>query len=61
MFVYWADGAYMGGMKTEFWDGIFEESEMEGLMDLEDIADIIVNNVKPRKNLNVDQVVIKNH
>ncbi|QHS23412.1 SDR family oxidoreductase [Virgibacillus sp. MSP4-1] len=54
-------GAYMGGMKTEFWDGIFEENEMEGLMDPEDITDIIVNNVKPRKNLNVDQVVIKNH
>lgn len=54
-------GAYMGGMKTEFWDGIFDESQTAGLMDPKDIADIIFNNAKRRKNLNVEQVVIKNH
>ena len=54
-------GAYMGGMKTEFWDGILEEDQMSGLMDPEDIADIIMANVKERKNLTVEQVVIKNH
>lgn len=54
-------GAYMGGMKTEFWDGIFDASQTEGLMDPEDIADIIYHNAKERKNLNVEQVVIKNH
>lgn len=54
-------GAYMGGMKTEFWDGIFDASQTAGLMDPEDIADIIYHNAKVRKNLNVGQVVIKNH
>ncbi|WP_028274645.1 SDR family oxidoreductase [Atopococcus tabaci] len=54
-------GAYMGGMKTEFWNGIYDESETEGLMHPDDVADIIMENVKPRRNLNVDQVVIKNH
>lgn len=54
-------GAYMGGMKTEFWDGIFDESQTAGLMAPENIADIIYNNAKLRKNLNVEQVVIKNH
>ena len=51
----------MGGMKTEFWDGILQEEQKSGLMDPEDIADIIMANVKERKNLTVEQVVIKNH
>ncbi|MDS9471423.1 SDR family oxidoreductase [Sporosarcina pasteurii] len=54
-------GAYMGGMKTEFWDGIFDVSQTAGLMDPDDIADIIYHNAVERKNLNVEQVVIKNH
>ncbi|CAD2072383.1 SDR family oxidoreductase [Phocicoccus pinnipedialis] len=54
-------GAYMGGMKTEFWDGILKEDQMTHLMDPEDIAEIIMANVKERKNLTVEQVVIKNH
>ena len=54
-------GAYMGGMKTEFWNGIFDASQTEGLMDPDDIADIIYHNAKVRKSLNVEQVVIKNH
>ncbi|MHA6260583.1 SDR family oxidoreductase [Sporosarcina sp. CAU 1771] len=54
-------GAYMGGMNTEFWDGILDESITSGLMDPEDIADIIYHNASLRKNMNVEQVVIKNH
>src|SRR5699024_9879720 len=54
-------GAYKGGMKTEFWKGILQEEQKSGLMDPEDIADIIMANVKERKNLTVEQVVIKNH
>ncbi len=54
-------GAYMGGMATEFWDGILDESTTAGLMDPDDIADIIYHNASLRKNLNVEQVVIKNH
>ncbi|MEH7236423.1 SDR family oxidoreductase [Bacillus sp. JJ1562] len=52
--------AYMGGMKTEFWDGIYKEEEMNHMMEADDIADIIIDNLKPRKNLSVPQVVIKN-
>lgn len=54
-------GAYMGGMKTAFWSDVMEDHEMNHLMDPEDIADIIVHNLKQRARLNVDQVVIKNH
>lgn len=52
--------AYMGGMKSEFWDGIYTEEEITNLMDPDDIADIIIANIKTRRNLNVKEVVIKN-
>lgn len=53
-------GAYMGGMKTEFWDGILDETQTEHMMDPDDIADIIIANAQTRPHINVDQVVIKN-
>ncbi|MGM8366375.1 SDR family oxidoreductase [Virgibacillus sp. W0181] len=52
--------AYMGGMKTPFWDGIYKEEDIQHLMDPDDVADIILSNMKTRKNLNVDEVIIKN-
>jgi uncharacterized protein len=52
--------AYMGGMKTAFWDGILSEEESKHMMDPDDVADIIMDNIKSRKNLNVTEVVIKN-
>ncbi|MDM5248594.1 MULTISPECIES: SDR family oxidoreductase [unclassified Lysinibacillus] len=51
---------YMGGMRTEFWDGIFSEERTKNLMDPNDIADIIMDNIKPRKLLAVTEIVIKN-
>lgn len=54
-------GAYMGGMKTEFWDGIFTEEQTKQLMDPNDVADIIMDNIKPRKNMTVTEVTIKNN
>lgn len=48
-------------MKTPFWEGTFEKSEMDGMMDPEDIADIILANTKDRPNLTVPEVVIENH
>ena len=53
-------GAYMGGMKTDFWDGIYERDSLGHLMDPADVADIIMANALTLTNLNVDQVVIKN-
>lgn len=52
--------AYMGGMKTEFWDGIYTEEEMKHLMDPEDVADIIMENIRSRAHLAVTEVTIKN-
>lgn len=52
--------AYMGGMKTEFWDGIYTEEEMKHLMDSEDVADIIMENIRSRAHLAVTEVTIKN-
>lgn len=53
--------AYMGGMKTNFWDDIYTEEEIKHLMDPEDVADIILENVKVRPYLTVPEIVIKNH
>jgi uncharacterized protein len=53
-------GAYMGGMKTEFWSGIYSEEQTQNLMEPDDVADIIIDNLKPRRNMFVPQVVIKN-
>lgn len=53
--------AYMGGMKTSFWDDMYSKEEIEHLMDPDDVADIILANVKPRQNLTVPEIVIKNH
>ncbi|WP_066301373.1 SDR family oxidoreductase [Bacillus sp. FJAT-29937] len=53
-------GAYMGGMKSPFWEGILTEERMKNLMDPDDIADIIIANAKVRKNLIVTEVIIKN-
>ncbi|GAB2497532.1 SDR family NAD(P)-dependent oxidoreductase [Alkalibacterium psychrotolerans] len=53
--------AYMGGMKTSFWDDMYSKDEIEHLMDPDDVADIILANVKPRQNLTVPEIVIKNH
>lgn len=53
-------GAYMGGMKSAFWDGIYEPEQMENLMDTDDVAEIIVENTKQRALLTVTEVIIKN-
>lgn len=50
----------MGGMKTDFWEGIYSEDEIKHLMDPDDVADILMDNLKIRKNLNVTKVVIEN-
>lgn len=52
--------AYMGGMKSEFWDGIYTQEQISNLMDTDDVADIIIGNIKARRNLNVKEIVIKN-
>ncbi|SIR53495.1 Short-chain dehydrogenase [Peribacillus simplex] len=51
-------GAYMGNMKTELWEGArIEETYMEP----DDVADIIMESIKPRKNVLVEEVVIKDN
>ena len=53
--------AYMGGMKTSFWDEIYTEEEISHLMDPDDVADIILANAQKRNYLTVPEIVIKNH
>lgn len=53
-------GMYMGGMNTDFWDGILEESVTSNMMDPDDIADIVLANIKVRPHINVSDVIIKN-
>ncbi|MGG3195342.1 SDR family oxidoreductase [Priestia aryabhattai] len=49
-------GAYMGNMKTELWDGAYTE---EAYMDPDDVADVIMESIKSRKNVFVEEVVIR--
>lgn len=35
-------GVYMGGMQTEFWNGIFDETKTSGFMKSDDVADVII-------------------
>lgn len=53
-------GAYMSGMDTEFWGGMLPKEKTETFMNPDDVADIIIDNVKPRKNLTVTEVTIEN-
>ncbi|MHA2961323.1 hypothetical protein [Priestia megaterium] len=48
----------MGNMKTELWDGAYTE---ETYLDPDDVADIIMESIKPRKNVLVEAVVIKDN
>jgi short-subunit dehydrogenase len=52
--------AYMGGMNTDFWNGILSEERTEKMMSPDDIADIIFENTKARKNLMIPEIIIKN-
>lgn len=53
-------GAYMGGMRTEFWNGIHQKEDIKHLMDPNDVAEIMIHNLKSRKGLSVSDIVIKN-
>ncbi|UUX35131.1 SDR family oxidoreductase [Fundicoccus culcitae] len=54
-------GIYMGGMATPFWDGVIDEDNMGGMMAADDVAEIIVNSMEERRNINVSELVIRNH
>lgn len=51
-------GAYMGNMKTELWEGARAE---EIYMDPDDVADIIIENTRARKNISMEEIIIKNN
>ncbi len=52
--------AYMGGMNTDFWSGIFDQDKTSKMMNPDDIAEIIMDNIKPRKNIAIPEIIIKN-
>ena len=54
-------GIYMGGMNTHFWGDELQDESETGLMDLDDIADIIIFNTEKRANINIPKIIIKNH
>ncbi|MEW9670413.1 SDR family oxidoreductase [Ammoniphilus sp. 3BR4] len=53
--------AYMGNMKTELWGDDYTIEMTKGFMDPDDVADIIIESIKPRKYLVVEEVNIKNN
>ena len=54
-------GIYMGGMKTPFWEGSIEAENTAGLMDADNGADIIIENTKLSRYINVTSDSIRNH
>lgn len=50
-------GIYMGGMQTEFWNGIFDETKTVTFMNPEDVADVIVSSTNQK--LIPSEIVIK--
>ena len=55
------NAVYMGGMDTPFWGKPEQENKNNGLMHPDDIADIIYENTKTRSNMNISDIIIKNH
>ncbi|MCM3568974.1 SDR family oxidoreductase [Neobacillus mesonae] len=53
-------GAYMGRMKSAFWDKMYTQDQIKDFMDPDDVAEIIIENSRQRKNLIVTEVTIKN-
>lgn len=53
--------AYMGNMDTELWKKEDLEKYGENYMDPDDVADIILDNLKKRKNTRVTDITILNH
>ncbi len=53
--------AYMGNMKTNLWEKDHPETKMSTYMEPDDVAEIIIENLKPRKNLHVTDITIMNH
>ncbi|MDQ7860107.1 SDR family oxidoreductase [Peribacillus frigoritolerans] len=51
-------GAYMGNMKTELWEGASSEKTF---MEPDDVADVIMESIKPRKYASVEEIIIKNN
>lgn len=51
---------YMGNMKTELWSEEQPEETLNKYMSPEDVAEIIVESVKPRKNVSVTDITILN-
>ncbi|KXH83914.1 SDR family oxidoreductase [Sporosarcina sp. HYO08] len=54
-------GAYMGNMKTNLWEEGYSENQLANYMNPDDVAEIIFENLKPRKHLRVTDITIMNH
>ncbi|MFJ5772137.1 SDR family oxidoreductase [Psychrobacillus sp. NPDC093180] len=52
---------YMGNMKTNLWENNHPEAQLNNYMDPDDVAEIIIENLKPRRHLSVTDVTILNH
>ncbi|TQR17931.1 SDR family oxidoreductase [Psychrobacillus soli] len=52
---------FMGNMKTDLWGDDHPEAQLNNYMDPEDVAEIIIENLKPRRHLCVTDITILNH
>lgn len=51
---------YMGNMKTELWSEDEEKEKLNTYMDPDDVAEIIINSVKPKRHVSVTDITILN-
>lgn len=54
-------GIYMSGMNTNFWGDELDDENDTGLMNPDDVADIIILNTQERLNMNIPKIIIENH
>lgn len=54
-------GIYMSGMNTNFWGDELQDESETGLMNSNDVADLIIFNTKERTNMSIPKIIIENH
>lgn len=54
-------GIYMSGMNTHFWGDELQDESETGLMNPDDVADIVIFTTQERTNMSVPKIIIENH
>ena len=53
-------GIYISGMNTNFWGDELQDESETGLMNPDDVADLVIFNTQERTNMSVPKIIIEN-